>query len=94
MRRLGMPGKAPLNVETLAEAVSNVEWRWMENEGRFPAPNVMTYERGIRKQLRAMSEQERWDGPMSNPKIAAEYSLLSGGSVDEAPQGGSERSGG
>jgi hypothetical protein len=65
-----------LNVELLAQAVSNVEWAWMENEGRFPAPNPTTYERGIRKQLHGMTEAERWSGPMSNDKIAAEYAHL------------------
>ena len=65
-----------LDPELLAEAVSNVEWAWMENEGRFPAPIRSTYERGIRKQLRDMTERQRREGPMSNPRIAAEYAAL------------------
>jgi hypothetical protein len=70
-----------IDTELLAEAISNVEWAYMENEGRYPAPNVTTYERGLRTQIRGMTEQERWDGPMSNKKIAAEYNRLSKGTT-------------
>lgn len=65
-----------LDVDRLIKAITTVEWEWMVAEGRFPAPNRDSYRRGLRKQIEAMSEDERREGPMSNPRVAAEYERL------------------
>lgn len=66
-----------LDLERLLRAIEKAEWDWMENEGRFPAPNRDTYKVNLRKQITAMTDEERWEGPMSNPAISKEYNRLS-----------------
>ena len=71
------PTPEMLDRERLIVAISTVEWAWMENEGRFPAPSRDGYATRLRKQIAAMTDEEVVAGPLSNPKIAAEYARLS-----------------